>query len=105
MLLFPLIQYLSFFHTWQPHSLPSKDRKDNRSSPDIYDELLPKSFDDKTSKANEDTYIQNIKRIHDHHQVIMIFVIGGITHSEIKYVEIKSIILGIYDMLNYVVNI
>ena len=96
MLLFPLIQYLSFFHTWQPHSLPSKDRKDNRSSPDIYDELLSKSFEYKTT--NENTYIQSLKRIRDHHQVIMIFVIGGITHSEIKYVEIKCIILEICDM-------
>ena len=77
---------------------PSKDRKDNRSSPDIYDQLLPKSFEDKTSTTNENTYIQNLKHIRDHHQVIMIFVIGGITHSEIKYVEIKCIILEICDM-------
>ena len=45
-------------------------------------------------------YIQNLKRIRDLHQVIMIFVIGGITHSEIKYVEIKSIISEIHDMRN-----
>ena len=57
-------------------------------------------MDDTTSSENENMYIQNLKRIRDHHQVIMIFVIGGITHSEIKYVEIKSIISEIHDMRN-----
>ena len=57
-------------------------------------------MDDTTSSENENMYIQNLKRIRDFHQVIMIFVIGGITHSEIKYVEIKSIISEIHDMRN-----
>ena len=54
----------------------------NRSSPDIYDELLPKQVT--KEQTPPDAYIQNLKRIREHHQVIMIFVIGGITQSEIK---------------------
>ena len=55
----------------------------NKSSPDIYEELLPKNST-KDQASSTETYIQSLRRISEHHQVIMIFVIGGITHSEIK---------------------
>ena len=65
--------------------IPSMGSKNqNKSSPDIYDELLPKPVSKDITPSIPDTYIQNLKRIREHHQVIMIFVIGGITHSEIK---------------------
>ena len=59
-------------------------RHQNKSSPDIYDELIPKPMTKDQASCSNETYIQNLKRIREHHQIIMIFVIGGITHSEIK---------------------
>ena len=64
-------------------SVPLGNKSKNKSSPDLYDELQPKKMGKSNSAGNE-PYIQNLKRIREHHQVIMIFIIGGITHSEIK---------------------
>lgn len=63
-------------------SVPMGNKTKNKSSPDIYDELLVRQLS-KESATNE-PYMQNLKRIREHHQLIMIFIIGGITHSEIK---------------------
>ena len=63
--------------------VPLGNKSKNKSSPDLYDELQPKKVD-KNNSAGTEPYIQNLKRIREHHQVIMIFIIGGITHSEIK---------------------
>ena len=60
-----------------------KNMSRNKSSPDIYDELLPQKLS-KDQAPSSEAYIQSLKRISEHHQVIMVFVIGGITHSEIK---------------------
>ena len=64
-------------------SVPMGNKNRNKSSPDLYDELLPKQSAKDNVPKNE-PYMQNLKRIREHHQVIMIFIIGGITHSEIK---------------------
>ena len=64
-------------------SVPMGNKSRNKSSPDLYDELLPKQSAKDNVPPNE-PYMQNLKRIREHHQLIMIFIIGGITHSEIK---------------------
>jgi len=81
-------------------SVPLGNKNKNKSSPDLYDELQPKKTG-KSNFADNDPYFQNLKRIREHHQVIMIFIIGGITHSEIKHINdiqkqypTKTILIG-----------
>ena len=61
----------------------------NRSTPNIYEEFensihINSNEEHAAAAAAGMAYFQNLRRNDGHHQVVMIFVIGGITHSEIK---------------------